>query len=197
MLEWQDIFTRRKYYFTEEGLKRVRKHVADLLAQRIKAGSSLEDMADKAARSWAKEYYELVFPLRLDAPEVEKIDGSINFRSRKQDPGFPPILPALGSGITETLLADAVVIRTALLNLLLRQRKVEKELLNAVRLASLVSPLAEELEEHLLSWPKGMELLLSAFQGKAPFPRDVDGDLVRAVSEAVFFLPRPRACRMS
>ncbi len=135
--------------FTDEGLRKVRRHIAELLAERLREKAGVREMADAAAEFWAKEYYELVFPLgfgkvteggavrgdafSLPGPVVE-VGEEVEFRRAPLDgTAHPVILPAGGEAPSEALLADVTLVRTAIINVLLRRRGVRGTLLDALR----------------------------------------------------------------
>ncbi len=197
MVEWVDVFTQRRYRFTEEGLRKARRHVAELLAKALRGKTGVREMADAAATFWAREYYEFVFPLgfgKVTEGEVvrstpltvpEPVGGEVVFRSEPLDgTACPVILPAGGEAPSEALLADVILVRTALINLLLRQQGAAGTLLDALRLACLVAPLAAELRAHGVVLPPEVERLVAFLEGGGEPPGGVDAGLVRAVWEA-------------
>jgi len=200
LAEWLDVYTGRKYCFTAQGLSKARAHVAGLLAGAMAGKAGVREMADAAAEFWARDYYELVFPLGFggvaeggvvrgcvlpSGPEVE-VDRSAEFRRGPLDgAALPPVLPAGGEAAAEVLLADLVLVRAALINVLLRRRGLGGERLHRMRLACLTSPLWEELRACGVGLPREVESLVAFLRGAGGPPADPDGDLVRAVWEAV------------
>lgn len=201
MVEWVDVFTGRKYRLTEAGLRKVRWHVAELLAQKLREKAGVREMADAAAEFWAKDYYELVFPLGFGkvteggavrgvpfpppGPVVE-VGKEAEFRRAPLDgTAHPVILPAGGEAPSEALLADVTLVRTALINVLLRRRGVRGTLLDALRLACLTAPLAEELRERGIKLPPEAERLVAFLREGGEPPDGLDAELTRAVWDAV------------
>ncbi len=170
MLKFLDRFTGTVYEIGPQWMQKVRGEVAARI--RAQLGEGLRTSADAVARFWSDEYYAALFPLRFGLSEDEHgllghrdlYPGSdpINLETRVEQPlrwqfqdgnGLPPLLPAVMEGETSELLADRVLSRTALANVILRQRGVAPEALHAVRLAFLTYPLLNELEDALSRWP--------------------------------------------
>lgn len=198
MVEWVDVFTQRKYCFTEEGLRKVRCHVAELLAKALRGKTGVREMADAAAEFWAGEYYELVFPLgfgkvtegggvrSVPLPPSGPVGEEVEFRRVPLDgTAHPVILLAGGEAPSEVLLADVTLVRTVLINVLLRRCGVRGTLLDALRLACLTAPLAEELREHGIELPPEAERLVAFLRGGGEPPDGLDAELARAVWDAV------------
>jgi len=200
LLEWVDVYTGRKYRFTAEGLRKARAHVAGMLAEALAGKVGVREMADAAAEFWAREYYRLVFPLgfgrvveggvvrgrSLPSGSVVELDGTAGLRRDPLDgAALPPVLPAGGEAAAEVLLADLIVVCTALVNVLLRRRGLGGELLDRLRLACLTSPLWEELRACGVGLPREVERLVGFLRGAGDPPAGLDGELVRAVWEAV------------
>ncbi|MBC7346369.1 MAG: hypothetical protein H5U00_02795, partial [Clostridia bacterium] len=197
MTEWMDPLTGRRYRFTSEGLRKVRRHVAGRLAAELAQASTMHEKAEAAARFWAEKYYGLVFPLGftkvirgeqvrgqvLSSAPVVELDGSGEFRDEPLQ-GQPPILPA-GEEAREALLADVTLVRAALINVLLRQRGIDGARLDAVRLACLTAPLVDELSEAGLRLPEEVDDLIGSVLRKEQAPPNLDISLLRAVWEAV------------
>ncbi|MGQ9533199.1 MAG: hypothetical protein ACUVTQ_10445 [Desulfotomaculales bacterium] len=200
MLEWVDVHTGRKYRLTAEGLRKARAHVAGMLARALAGKAGVREMADGGAEFWVRKYYELVFPLGFgrvaeggavrgcvlpSGPEVE-VDRGAEFRREPLDgTALPPVLPAGGEAQAEVLLADLTLVRTAFINVLLRQRGLEGELLDRLRLACLTAPLWEELRACGVGLPREVEPLVAFLRGSGGPPVGLDGNLVRVVWEAV------------
>lgn len=201
MVEWVDVFTGRKYRLTEAGLRKVRRHVAELLAEKLREKAGVREMADAAAEFWAREYYKLVFPLgfgkvteggavrgaafSLPGPVVEVGDEVEFRRTSLEGTASSPILPAGGEPPSEALLADVTLVRTALINVLLRRRGLRGTLLDALRLACLTAPLAEELRERGIKLPPEAERLIAFLRGGGEPPDGLDAELVRVIWNAV------------
>lgn len=198
MTEWMDPLTGRRYRFTSEGLRKVRQHVAGRLAAELAQASTMHEKADAAARFWAERYYRLVFPFgftkviegeqvrgeALPSGPVVELDGMAEFRDKPLQ-GQPPVLPAGEGGASEALLADVMLVRTALINVLLRQKGMDRARLDTVRLACLTAPLVDELSASGLQLPEEVNQIIAFLSKKEQALRGLDTPLVRAVWEAV------------
>ncbi len=170
MLRFLDRFTGTVYEMGPQWLQKVRGEVAACIRTRL--NEEIKGSADAVARFWSDEYYTALFPLRFGLSEDEHgllghrdlypESDPINLETQAGQPlrwqfqdgnGLPPLLPAMGEEETSELLADRLLSRAALANVILRQRRVDPEALHAVRLAFLTYPLLDELEDDLSRWP--------------------------------------------
>ena len=116
---------------------------------KFKKDDDIKKQADNAATFWSNDYYSLVFPLRfgkkIDGSTVKGVElfptanpvlqaGPLRSKFLEEDK-LPPLLPADQSKEGYELLADFIVLRTAVLNVLLRQKGLNEEDLHTLRLA--------------------------------------------------------------
>lgn len=194
MVKWKDYFTGAVYTFDTKWIQEVRSHLAGLLTCRLKAADGIKEQADMAASFWSDDYYSLVFPLRFGKKvEGSTVKGKQLFSTPNPvlQPGplrstfldedkLPPILPADQSKEGYELLADFVVLRTAVLNVLLRQNGVNEEDLHALRLAFLIEPLMDEMVN--LSLPERVRDVIAYLRGdSSSLMEGMDADLVQSI----------------
>jgi hypothetical protein len=126
---WRDVFTGTAYEYDEAWQDAVLEWLARKCWELVRsAGADAREWAGRLADFWAREYYELVFPVRfshggeaeMPSGQVVHLRGSpgIGFRSglALRD-GWPPLLAA---GKDQWLVADHVCMVAALANLLCR-----------------------------------------------------------------------------
>jgi hypothetical protein len=163
MAEWLDRFTGRLYRLEEEQRAAIRQSLASELAREGNKGDA-HKAANAVARFWYETYYERVFPLRFGREAISNTDiytqgAALSYDANDALPAnaplrseflhnlhYPPILPAETQpdpNQPELLIADHHLATAALLNVCLRQRGVDKALVDQVRLSALLHELCD------------------------------------------------------
>ena len=186
MFRFRDPFTGTIYEIGPRWQRTVSQWAADRIREHL--NGDLKESADAVARFWRDTSYECLFPLRFGLRTAEgtllcadlfpgvgpvSLDALAGQELRRRfldGEALPPLLPAPAEGETSELLADRLLSRTALANVLLRQAGTPPEVLHAVRLALLTHPLLEHLEADLSRWPLALSLarFLNGTAGAVP-----------------------------
>jgi len=195
MVKWKDYFTGAVYTLDTNWIQEVRRHLAELLTRSLKKDDDIKKQADNAATFWSNDYYSLVFPLRfgkkVEGSTVKGVElfptanpvlqaGPLRSKFLEEDK-LPPLLPADQSKEGYELLADIIVLRTAVLNVLLRQNGVDEEDLHTLRLAFLIEPLVDEMADLLLA--ARVRDVISFLRGNSSsLPLEgLDADLIKSI----------------
>ncbi|MGI5926931.1 MAG: hypothetical protein ACOX8A_07105 [Thermacetogeniaceae bacterium] len=195
MVKWKDYFTGAVYTLDTNWIQEVRRHLAELLTRSLKKDDDIKKQADNAATFWSNDYYSLVFPLRfgkkIDGSTVKGVElfptanpvlqaGPLRSKFLEEDK-LPPLLPADQSKEGYELLADFIVLRTAVLNVLLRQKGLNEEDLHTLRLAFLIEPLVDEMAN--LSLAERVRDVISFLRGdSSSLPMEgVDAALIQSI----------------
>ena len=184
-LSWHDHVTGTVYQCKETWLGKVRAHLVGHLREAIGGTKNLRVAADNVAHFWRKEYYELIFPLRIGMvyrnewletqtlfppqPEIVLADNGQRLRQNFLDEdGWPPILPDAALGKDGWLQVDRLLIEAASCNVILRGvlPAVQEELIHAVRLAALTYPFIHALDLQAFDAAQRVAAIAQLFQAQ-------------------------------
>jgi hypothetical protein len=194
---WIDQFTGVRYGYEADWVRKVRRHLATLLARDLAETATAKHAADICASFW-QAYYGLVFPLTFGrdseegtfsgvslfaAGEPVTLDPEQELRQRFLDgQRLPPILAAETK--PSELVADHHLITAALCNVILQaQGQGDAPLFHHVRLGVLVHELVEDehLTARLAKFPEAVQIARFLNDGAGALPNGIDGELLRAI----------------
>lgn len=162
---WHDQITGTRYHCSEAWLQHVRAHLVVQLRAKLTGVENVQLAATRVARFWRSDYYAQLFPLRFGRvqdtaglfhstplfvaqPDIDLRQPQAMRQLFLDGGAWPPILPDATMGEVGWLLADRLLIETALLMAMLAgQPTHDTDLLAAIRLAALTYPFQAELKD--------------------------------------------------